>query len=96
LSSRSSVSLSPLPAEALLSDSQVEMMHEYLRERGLFAFLKRFMAGYHEETGVGAEEREREKLSVEVVLMAFGVRVVRLNPVLLLCFTNRQPNAFDN
>lgn len=67
-----------LPAESLLSDSKIDEIHDYLRERGLFAFLKRYLDGYHDAAGDGGATNEAtERMSVEVVLMAFGVRLVR-------------------
>ncbi|GAA5832524.1 hypothetical protein JCM11251_001358 [Rhodosporidiobolus azoricus] len=48
-------------AETLFTEEQIATMHEYLKERGLFAFLKRYL----DEEGLGVNE----------VLLAMGVMV---------------------
>ncbi|GAA5921232.1 hypothetical protein JCM6882_005819, partial [Rhodosporidiobolus microsporus] len=48
-------------AESLFTESQIATMHEYLKERGLFAFLKRYL--------------DDEGLAVGEVLLAMGVMV---------------------
>ncbi|GAA5848875.1 hypothetical protein JCM8547_006374 [Rhodosporidiobolus lusitaniae] len=76
-------------AQSLLPDAKVATMDLFLRERGLFAFLKRYLEGYGPvgvlgggAAGAGDSGRKRQdwedgrdRMPAELVLMAFGVRV---------------------
>jgi hypothetical protein len=50
-------------AEAAFTEAEVETMIDYLKERGLFAFVQRFV--------------NVEKISIPKLLLVFGVLIVR-------------------